>query len=184
MIDNPVQQDLFWTIYHKYSPFLNAHARKKMYRFLHLAEDVLQETWIAMLPHLDRLSAMTEECAAAYLFATFDRIAVKLIKEDPSAQGTVVSFEEFDEEVVADRTDLLDEICASETSRQIAEIILSMPKKDRDVLRLHLIESMTFHEIAKCMHLPYKTVHKRFQRANNRLVTKFLEEEGHVNENK
>ena len=176
--NNSVQDELFWQIYQKYSSLLNAYARKKMLRFPHLIGDALQETWIGMFPYLDRLSAMTEEGAQAYLFSAFDHAAAKLLKKEPSSQDSIVSFDELGENVLSDRTDLLDEIYASDSLQRIVKIILSLPKQDRDVLYLHLVEHMTFQEIAQCLNRPYNTVYKRFQRANKRLRQKLQKEGG------
>lgn len=176
--NNSVQDERFWTIYQKYASLLNAYGRKKMLCFPHLLGDALQEIWIGICPYLDRLSAMTEEGAQAYLFSAFDHAAAKLLKKEPSVQDNIVSFDELGENALPDHTDLLDEICASDSFQRIVNTILSLPKQDRDVLYFHLVEHMTFQEIAQFLNLPRDTVYKRFRRANKRLRQKLRKEGG------
>ena len=176
-MDDPNQLELFQTFYQKYNDILYAHVRHIASRFPALYEDILQESWIGLLPYLPQIAEKAEQKALAYLLTAVDHTAERLIKDESFVQNRTVSFEELENNVSSGPNDLLDEICASEATRQITQTILSLPEDFQTVLYLHYICAMCPAEIAKYLHLSRWTVYKRFQRGKALLMQK-LQEEG------
>jgi RNA polymerase sigma-70 factor (ECF subfamily) len=173
----PDQLALFRIFYQKYNGILYAHVRNIAPRFPDLQEDILQEAWIGLLPYLSQIAEKTEQKALAYLLTAVDHTAERLIKNESIVQKPIVSFEELKKDVSSGPDDLLDEICASESARQIAQTILSLPEDLQAVLYLHYICVMCPAEIAKHLHLSRWSVYKRLQRGKSLLIQK-LQEEG------
>jgi RNA polymerase sigma factor (sigma-70 family) len=125
-----------------------------------------------MFSHLHKLSLMPPSNARSYLLASVKNIASSMISEDPSSQCSIISLLELTEDAVPDRTDLLNEICTSEASRQLAQAILSLPEDTQDVLYLYFVEFMNLREISAHLQLSYSTVSKRFLRGQQQLKKK------------
>ncbi len=171
-ISDPEQQALFETLYEAHNDAMKACAGTVAQHFPHLAEDILQVVWIRMFSHLHKLSLMPPSNARSYLLASVKNIASSMISEDPSSQCSVISLSELTEDAVPDRTDLLNEICTSEASRQLVQTILSLPEDTQGVLYLYFVEFMNLREISARLQLPYSTICKRFRRGKQQLRKK------------
>ncbi len=171
-ISDPEQQALFETLYEAHNDAMKACAGRILRCFPHLTEDVLQEVWIRMFSHLDQLSDMTLPAARIYLLISVKNTALLMISKEPFSKSNVISLQELAEDAVPARTDLLDEICATEASRQLTQAILSLPEDTQDVMYLYFVESMNLRKISAHLHLSYSTVSKRFRRGKQQLKKK------------
>ena len=157
MIDNPVQQDLFWTIYHKYSPFLNAHARKKMYRFLHLAEDVLQEVFSKYL--LTRKNFNSKEHEKAWLIKVATNISRNMVML--RLKRSTANLED------------VTEIGVKDEDSEVFEAIMNLPVKHKIVMVLFYVEGYKTEEIADITQISSDAVRKRLQKGRELLKIEF-----------
>ncbi len=182
MIEEPDQRTRFRRIYQKHHEVMCACARQCTLQFPHLAEDILQEVWLHILPRVNQLSAMTEAGARAYLLSAVRNTAITMQQKEARTQSSQIPLQTLPEESLPDRTDVLDEVCALDTCRRLAQAIRSLTDETREVIYLYYLSSMSLREIAEFLHLPYDTVRKRFQRGKTRLMQK-LEEGDIPNEN-
>jgi RNA polymerase sigma factor (sigma-70 family) len=115
---------------------------------------------------------MTTSAARSYLLASVKNVALSMISRDPFVRNKVISLQKLAEDAVPDHTDLLDKICTTEASRQLAQAILSLPEDTQDVLYLYFVEFMNLREISAHLQLSYSTVSKRFLRGQQQLKKK------------
>ncbi len=166
---DPESLALFEALYAAHNDAMKAYAWRTLDRCPHLVEDVLQEVWIRMFQHLHLLSDMSTSAARSYLLASVKNVALSMISRDPFVRNKVISLQDLAEDAVPDFTDLLDEICTSEASRQLAQAILSLPEDTQNVLYLYFMEFMNLREISAHLQLSYNTVYKRFRRGKQQL---------------
>lgn len=175
MINEPDQQELFRRIYRTHIDAMKACAWNIMHQFPDLTEDVLQEAFINILPHLDRIGSMPEDGARAYLLTVVKTAAIKILERNQMPHGHIVSFQELKEESVPCSTNVLDDICLNEEYQQLVQAIRELPQVYREILYLHYLGDMNLQEIASRFQVSYGTVRKRLQRGKVQLIRKMQE---------
>jgi RNA polymerase sigma-70 factor (ECF subfamily) len=121
------------------------------------AEDVVQEVMIRMFQEKERKEHV--EQATSYVFrmvfnTCLDRLRKRARDKSERMNGTEV--------LPADGSNREAEIIAREEFLRINRLLDSIPFEQAEVLRLRIIDEMSFTEIAEVMRIPVTTIKSRF----------------------
>jgi RNA polymerase sigma-70 factor (ECF subfamily) len=140
---------------------LYARYEGPVFRFLlgflkdhHLAEDVLQETFVQAVRHADRVAG---ETVRGWLFTVAHRQAVlakRRAKRVPAAADPT-----------APLLDLLNDpaggpeaaVATADDRRLVGELLAELPAVQREVLRLRVVDGLRFREVAEKLGCPLNT---------------------------
>ena len=165
-------------IYDKHYRAMFGFAQKMMTDAPCSVEDVLQNAFIRIMPHLEAISRMTENGARAYMLRVVKTEALKFLQKEHIPLKYTVPLDEQYIDSIADDTNILDELCEKEQMDAMVRILHEMPGIYRDVLNLYYVSRMNLKEIAAHCHLPYATVKKRFQRGKEMLIRQMTRKGG------
>jgi len=130
-----------------------------------LAEDITQETFLALALHGNRYDA-TRGSVMAFLYGIARNLVLKrLEKERPEANETVV--EEF-----AGDEDLLGDLTRRESIDEVRRAVLSLPPAYREAVVLCELGEATYEDAAFALGCPVGTVRSRLSRARALLAKK------------
>ncbi|MER6529585.1 sigma-70 family RNA polymerase sigma factor [Streptomyces sp. NPDC001508] len=134
----------------------------------HLADDLAQEAWVAVVRGLPRLRQ--PERFAPWLFTIARRTVTDHLRQTYKAPETAM---EEATTVVAD-----DELSGVLTTMQIEAGLAALPPLDREVLILFHLEDLPLASCAEVLGVPAGTVKSRLHRAR-RMLRNHLAEEGY-----
>lgn len=130
-----------------------------------LAEDITQETFLALALHGSRYDA-TRGSVMAFLYGIARNLVLKrLEKERPEASESVV--EEF-----AGDEDLLGDLTRRESIDEVRRAVLSLPSAYREAVVLCELGEATYEDAAFALGCPVGTVRSRLSRARALLAKK------------
>ncbi|WP_432250345.1 RNA polymerase sigma factor [Streptomyces sanyensis] len=131
----------------------------------HLADDLAQEAWVAVVRGLPRLRQ--PERFAPWLFTIARRTVTDLLRQTYRAPETAM---EEAATVVAD-----DELGGVLTTMQIEAGLAALPPLEREVLILFHLEDLPLTSCAEVLGVPAGTVKSRLHRARRMLRTHLAE---------
>ncbi|MCH0538066.1 sigma-70 family RNA polymerase sigma factor [Streptomyces sp. MUM 203J] len=134
----------------------------------HLAEDLAQETWVAVVRGLPRLRQ--PERFAPWLFTIARRTVTDHLRQTYRAPETAM------EDATAVVTD--DELGGVLTTMQIEAGLAALPPLEREVLILFHLEDLPLASCAEVLGVPAGTVKSRLHRAR-RMLRNHLAEKGY-----
>lgn len=131
-------------------------------RDVHLAQDVVQETFLRAWRH----GALREDTAKAWLV----RVAVNLCHDQRRSRwmrhvDRRVTPEEMDIPVLPEENDVLLQV-------------KQLPLEEREVIVMHYWGNLSADEIADALHISRAAVYRRLDKAKNRLRIELEEKEG------
>ena len=147
--------------------------KQELFRFLYVilgekqaAEDALQETFLKVYLHRSKYIEMQKEKAWLYQIArntAYDMLR-KRRREFP------IEKEQLDDtlELNAQHEDVHGNLI-------YMEMIAGLNETEREIVSLKIIAGMTHREIAHVLHMTTGSVKKRYERALNKLKTKYEE---------
>lgn len=117
------------------------------------AEDAVHE---AVLRILDNPPSLFKSGSLkAYLYRTVHNLCQDSFREEIRyAKVPISSVEEIEEE---------EEALDAEEARRIHQLLRSIPAKEAEVIRMNVVDSLSFAEISRIMRLPASTVKYRYK---------------------
>ena len=158
------EQDKFTLIYNKYNKLLMSKAMERLHD-KHLAQDVLQETFIKIVLHIDSIGEVNCHKTANYVVTILENTITDMYRKNKHEPKE--SYEEL-EPAVANDVHLLDRLLA----KDIATLIGELPEKYRSVMELRAYHEMSEKQIADVLGISYATVRKRLERGRAMLSAK------------
>ena len=133
----------------------------------HLTEDAVQQAFLKVIRHLDRIDEENEAMTKSFLMIISRNEAITLIKKsrDFLCQPEVECQE---------TADPLNLVINGESLQAVIESILELKPIYRDVIFLRYSQDLTAEEIARILNITPENVRKRLQRARE-LVRESLE---------
>ena len=168
VLDNPDLEDEFRAFFHRYSALALRLARR--YLDASLAEDAVQDSFIAAARRFSMLMDRSEAQRKSYLLITVRNRAIDLLRWE----GRYTGLEES--EPLPGGLSGEQAAVAAAGYDALVELILSMPPTYREVLERRLILEETPEEAAAAMGLSRQAVNARFARGRKLLRDRLLEE--------
>lgn len=156
--------EAFVTLFDRWQPRLLAHAVHMLggRRYVDIAEDVCQETWLAIgrgLPRLEQASAFP-----AWAYAIVGRRAADRLRRADRHDRAATNAAALSVNRVAASDD--SPLAEVEVLRAALD---TLPPADRALLRLFYLEQFTIAEVAEALSIPGGTVKSRLFLARQRL---------------
>lgn len=168
VLDDPNLEDAFRAFFHRYSALALRVARR--YLDEHLAQDAVQNSFIAAARRFSVLMEWDEARRKRYFLVTVRNCAIDLLRREREYTGL--------EEGEPLPGGLSGEQAAQAAAGYdaLVEVILSMPPAYREVLERRLVLEQSPDEVASAMGLTRAAVNARFSRGRKLLQEKLLEE--------
>jgi RNA polymerase sigma-70 factor, ECF subfamily len=147
-------------LYQAYGPALLVYLRRLTGR--HMAEDLLQETFVQALRGIDRLSEVASP--RAWLFTIARNVGISAIRR---RRAVVALSDEMAIAPVAGSDPRLE---------KMALAINELPEKLRETLELRLRHDLSYEEIAAVLSIPLGTVRSRLHNAVKQLREELIEQ--------
>jgi RNA polymerase sigma-70 factor, ECF subfamily len=126
-----------------------------------IAEDVTQETFLALLTHGSRYDT-ARGSVAAFLYGIARNLVLRRLDERPA-----VELEES-----AGEDDLLEDLTRRESIERVRCAVLSLPPVYREVVVLCDLQDSSYEEAAAALDCPVGTVRSRLNRGSSMLARK------------
>ncbi len=161
--------DRFGQIYSQCQRSMFAYALRLTGGDYDLAEDVTQEAFVRIARNLAALDGKPPAAVYVYALKAVRCAALDLLKK---RRHFPVPDEEEENlpEPSTGPDPVLDDLCAREDVRRIADCIRRLPVKYREVFYLYFVDNLSLREVADELKLPADTVRRRFSRGKQLLV--------------
>ena len=171
LIDDEEDKEKFVRLYEKYRYFLWYLANERLHD-AGLAEDAVQETFFALIRHMEKIGDVDSSATRNFLATIVKRKAVDILRkhrEEP--------VEEIPEENGGEKSDVLDDCICRESYEALLQAISKLDEIYRVVFELRYLHELSEKETADILGVTPKTVNVRIFRARNKLQ-KILAETG------
>lgn len=134
-----------------------------------LAEEALQQTWINIIEHFEKISQISWDEIEPYIVTIVKHASLDVLRRETK---TVSLGDAFDEPLVSD-------VSGETEFLRLVQLIRSMPEQYRSVLELKFVLEYSNKEIGKLLRLNESTVSTRISRGRSMLI-QTLKKEGFV----
>ena len=129
-----------------------------------LAEDVTQETFLALILHGTRYQE-ARGTVASFLYGIARNLVLRRLERHPVAELDVA-------EECAGPEDLLEDLTRRESIEQVRQAVLSLPPVFREAVVLCDLQDSSYEEAAMSLDCPVGTVRSRLSRGRAMLASK------------
>ena len=159
----------FAKLIRKYERQVHMHALGKIGDF-HIAEDIMQETFLQVYQHLETLNDPMQ--FSRWIYAIVNNLCIAWHRKDrlqtEPLEGTHIS--EIETEAYSRYVATEQAKTSAESQRDLVKKLLAKLKdRDRQVITLHYFEEMTSSEIGTHLGVSENTIKSRLHRARQRL---------------
>jgi len=163
LLDTPREQEKFREIYEQYRHFMWYIANQKL-RDEHLAEDAVQEAFLALTRHLDKVEEVDSPRTKKFLATIVRSKAVDILRK-------IKPVESLEEYLVAEKGggDILEQYLTKENYNYLVSCILDLDDSYRVIFEYKYIFQMTNEEIGDILGISAKNVNVRYFRARKKL---------------
>ncbi|WP_462408702.1 RNA polymerase sigma factor [Neobacillus sp. Marseille-QA0830] len=163
----------FSEIYSQYYKRLY-HISYSITRDLHLAEDIVQETFIKALKKADTIEEHTK--IGAWLSVIATRTAIDFIRAERKKKGILMEKDMLESLGKEMKHNVEEEVETGMMAEQVSCAISKLNHEYQDVLMLKIGHGLKEHEIARALDLNPNTVKTRIYRARRQLKQLFLKQ--------
>ena len=177
MLDTQEEKDKFTEIYERYQHFCWYVANQQL-GDAHLAEDAVQEAFLALTRHLDKVEDVDSPRTKKFLLTIVKSKAIDILRQ---RKGGELPAKEMETELPDSGRDLLDQYITKENYNHLISCILELDEAYRVVFECKYVHQMSDQEIAQLLNITPKLANVRFYRARKKLQ-EMLEKEvaGHA----
>ena len=174
MLDSDEDRSKFVQLYHKYRYFLWYLACERL-QDDHLAEDAVQETFLALTHHIDKVVKRVESAATRNFLATIVKNkATDLWRKRQGIMEEKEASPKQEAEVFGE--DVLDQYLVKESYERILQAIQKLDEIYRVVFEFKYLHELSDREIADLLGVTPKVVNVRIFRARKKLQNLLREE--------
>ena len=165
-LDNEEDREAFTLLYEQYSRLLWCAAMDVLHD-ASLAEDAVQNAYLALLGHMDKVRSVYAPQTRKFLVTVVRNKAIDLYRSRNS--HTADSLDDPDYPDLPSGEDLLDEIIRRETMDHIKDALRQLPPIQRTMLEYRYLHGFSEKEVAELLELPPKRVNVAIFRARKKL---------------
>jgi len=163
MIETEEEKCKFVEIYEKYQYFMWYVANSTL-QDKHLAEDAVQEAFLALTKHLDKIEEVNSTKTKNFLATIVKSKAIDIIRKKRGPE------EEFEDEILGEqKEDLLEELIQKEQHEKIVSAIYQLEPLYRVVFEYKYLHELSDKEIAGFLGVTPKVVNVRLYRGKQKL---------------
>lgn len=165
MLDTQEEQSKFTRLYEQYR-YLLWYVAKDILKDKDLAEDAVQEAYLALTRHLDQVEDVDSPRTKRFLVTIVKSKAIDILRREKRAD-----FTEYEDALgdASEREDALDIYLQVESYERIVEAIRALDENYRVVLECRYLHELSEKETAEVLGLAEKTVNVRTWRARKKL---------------
>lgn len=163
MLDTDEDKQKFSAVYHKYRYFLWYLANERLKDAM-LAEDAVQEAFLALTRHMDRIQEVDAVSTRNFLATIVKNKALDMLRKHTEEPA-----EELPEDADVHGTDALDACICQEGYEEICKAIAALDEIYRVVFEYKYLHELSDGEIADLLGITKKTVNVRIFRARKKL---------------
>ena len=175
MLDSDGDRSKFVQLYHKYRYFLWYLARERL-QDDHLAEDAVQETFLALTHHIDKVGCVESAATRNFLATIVKNKATDLWRKRQGIMEEKEASQKQEAEVSGE--DVLDQYLVKESYERILQAIRKLDEIYRVVFEFKYLHELSDKEIADLLGVTPKVVNVRIFRARKKLQNLLREECG------
>ena len=168
LLDTQEEQEKFREIYENYRHFMWYIAQQKL-KDTHLAEDAVQEAFLALTRHLDKVEDAHSPRTKKFLATIIRSKAIDLIRKNNPPEGKA-------------GRDILDQLLVKENYNRLISCVLELDDSYRVVFEYKYLYQMSDEEIADILGISAKNVNVRYFRARKKLQEMIRKEEKSIEE--
>jgi len=162
--------DNFYYLMKRYESRLLNYIRRLLNINLHEAEDVLQEVFIKVFKNLNGFDVNMK--FSSWIYRITHNEAISHFRKNNNKDNLIDGDSEKALLLVKDSCNIHDKIVSKDTSREVQEVMRSLPKEYIDVLVLRFFEEKNYDEISDILRKPSGTVATLLNRAKKMLKEK------------
>lgn len=165
MLDTQEEKDKFTEIYELHQHFC-WYVANQLLGDAQLAEDAVQETFLALVRHLDKIGETDSPRTRKFLLTIAKSKAIDILRKRKGAKEL-----EFnpDQETLSGAPDLLEQYITKENYEHLLSCILELGEAYRVVFEYKFVHHLSDEEIAQMMGITPKLVNVRYYRARKKL---------------
>ena len=173
MLDSDEDRSKFVQLYHKYRYLLWYLARERL-QDDHLAEDAVQETFLALTHHIDKVGCVESTATRNFLATIVKNKATDLWRKRRGIMEEEEASSKQEAEVSGE--DVLDQYLVKESYERILQAIQKLDEIYRVVFEFKYLHELSDREIADLLGVTPKVVNVRIFRARKKLQNLLREE--------
>ena len=176
MLDTQEEKDKFTEIYQQYQHFC-WYVANQLLGDAHLAEDAVQDAFLALTRHLDKIEDVESPRTRKFLLTIVKSKAVDILRR----QHGEISVDELDRDPADPEADVLGAYITKENYHHLISCILELEEAYRVIFEYKYVHQLSDKEIAQLLDITPKLVNVRYFRARKKLQ-QMLEKEvaGHA----
>ncbi len=176
MLDTQEEKDKFTEVYEQYQHFC-WYVAYQLLGDAHLAEDAVQDAFLALTRHLDKIEDAESPKTRKFLLTIVKSKAVDILRR----QHGESSVDELTTELAAPEEDMLSAYITKENYNHLISCILELDEAYRVIFEYKYVHQLSDREIAQLLDITPKLVNVRYFRARKKLQ-QMLEKEvtGHA----
>ncbi|MCI8598384.1 MAG: sigma-70 family RNA polymerase sigma factor [Lachnospiraceae bacterium] len=165
MLDTQEEKDKFTEIYDQYQHFC-WYVANQLLEDAHLAEDAVQDAFLALTRHLDKVDDVDSPKTRKFLMTIVKSKAIDILRK---RKGGELSTEDMEAETQDPARDILDQYITKENYNHLISCILELDEAYRVVFEYKYVHQLSDGEIAQLLNITPKLVNVRFFRARKKL---------------
>lgn len=164
MIETEEEKCKFVQVYEKYQYFMWYVANTTL-QDKHLAEDAVQEAFLALTKHLDKIEEVNSTKTKNFLATIVKSKAIDMIRKKKG-----VEVEEYEDAILGEqKDDLLEELIQKEQHDKVVSAIYQLDDLYRMVFEYKYLHELSDKEIANFLGVTPKVVNVRLYRGKQKL---------------
>ncbi len=164
ILDSQDEKDKFTEIYEQYQHFC-WYVANQMLNDAHLAEDAVQEAFLALTRHLDKIDEAESTGTRKFLMTIVKSKAIDILRKQ---KGELYQ-EEFFYDIPDSEPDALSQYITREHYNDIVACILELEEEYRVIFEYKYVHGLSEREIGDILGISSKNVGVRYYRARKKL---------------
>ena len=166
MLDTQEEKDKFTEIYQQYQHFC-WYVANGILNDAHLAEDAVQESFLALARHLGKVEEVESPRTRKFLMTIVKSKAVDLLRKEKGSPDLYV--QESGADMADEKTDILGDYIIRENYNRLISCVLELDEIYRVVFEYKYLHQLSDKEIGDILGVSDKVVNVRFYRARKKL---------------
>ncbi len=139
------------------------------------ADDIVSESCVSLIKHLDQLRDMEDEPLRRYIATTTKNEAIRFNRKTAREKEVFLRLPDTDELNCEDTLSLESKICLREEIETVRDAVHRLPERQQMVLRQKIYEGDSYKEIAERLGIDEGSVRNILWRARKRLANMLYE---------